>query len=273
MSIVLENISFEYRYPGGGVKALRNVSLDIPSGSFYAVMGETGSGKSTLLKLLNGLLTPSQGRIHLDGEDIASPSFDRSTLPFRVALVFQYPESQLFEESVMKDVAFGPMNMGKRGDEAEEWASQALESVGLPREKWNTSPFALSGGEKRRVALAGILAMKSQVLVLDEVASGLDGRSKDNIFSLLKKEQEKGKTIILVTHSADDAARYSDHMAILRKGEVVMEGETRKVFSSSFAPKTSAEKIAVFLRKKGYSIPSPLLTISELASHLKGVKG
>ena len=175
MKLRVESVSYNYR---SGVEALSDISFSIEQGTIYGIMGETGSGKSTLLKLLNGLYTPSKGRIFLDDEDYSSiPS---STLPFRVGLVFQYPESQLFEESVILDVAFGPKNKGRSKEEAISDAEKALTTVGLKKDKWNTSPFNLSGGEKRRAALAGIIAMDPEVLVLDEIAAGLDKEGKDS---------------------------------------------------------------------------------------------
>ena len=166
MSIRVENVSFEYTSINGKVLALDNVSFTVPTSSFYVITGESGSGKSTLLRLLNGLRTPSEGKIYLDEEDINSPSFPRASLPFRVGLVFQYPESQLFAETVIEDVAFGPMNKGIGKKEALEVSKKALLSVGIGEEKWNSSPFSLSGGEKRRVALAGVMAMDPEVLVM-----------------------------------------------------------------------------------------------------------
>ena len=273
MSIRVENVSFEYTSINGKVLALDNVSFTVPTSSFYVITGESGSGKSTLLRLLNGLRTPSEGKIYLDGEDINSPSFPRASLPFRVGLVFQYPESQLFAETVIEDVTFGPMNKGIGKKEALEASKKALLSVGIGEEKWNSSPFSLSGGEKRRVALAGVMAMDPEVLVLDEIAAGLDGWSHQEVFLLLEKERKKGKTIILVSHSADDTAEYGERVLVLSKGKVVEEGETRKVFMNPRVPKGQAERIAEELRRRGMDLPFPILTLQELSQEIERNRG
>ena len=263
MKLRVESVSYNYR---SGVEALSDISFSIDQGTIYGIMGETGSGKSTLLKLLNGLYTPSKGRIFLDDEDYSSiPS---STLPFRVGLVFQYPESQLFEESVILDVAFGPKNKGRSKEEAISDAEKALTTVGLKKDKWNKSPFNLSGGEKRRAALAGIIAMDPEVLVLDEIAAGLDKEGKDRIFSVLENLKIEGKTIIFVSHSPDDVARYAERVLVLNKGKLKAEGDVREVFSSPSVPKPQAEVIASEMREKGINLPSPILTLEELASEI-----
>lgn len=273
MSLIFENVSYEYKKFGEeNYKALDNVSFEIPSSSIYAIMGETGSGKSTLMRLFNGIRKPESGRVLFNGDDIWSPSYDRASLPFKVGLVFQYPESELFEESVIKDVSFGPINMGKNKEEALSMAKKALELVGIKEDKWNKSPFSLSGGEKRRVALAGILAMNPEVLVLDEIAAGLDQEGHDRIFSLLEELKSKGKTVVFVSHSPDDVALYADRVLVLRKGRVIKEGKPREVFSSQTIPKPEVEIIAEKLRKKGINIPSPILSLDELISAIKECK-
>ena len=267
MKLRVESVSYSYR---SGVEALSDISFSIEQGTIYGIMGETGSGKSTLLKLLNGLYTPSKGRIFLDDEDYSSiPS---STLPFRVGLVFQYPESQLFEESVILDVAFGPKNKGRSKEEAISDAEKALTTVGLKKDKWNKSPFNLSGGEKRRAALAGIIAMDPEVLVLDEIAAGLDKEGKDRIFSVLENLKNEGKTIIFVSHSPDDVARYAERVLVLNKGKLKVEGDVREVFSYPSVPKPQAEVIASEMREKGINIPSPILTLEELSDEIVKVE-
>ena len=267
MKLRVESVSYNYR---SGVEALSDISFSIEQGTIYGIMGETGSGKSTLLKLLNGLYTPSKGRIFLDDEDYSSiPS---STLPFRVGLVFQYPESQLFEDSVILDVAFGPKNKGRSKEEAISDAEKALTTVGLKKDKWNKSPFNLSGGEKRRAALAGIIAMDPEVLVLDEIAAGLDKEGKDRIFSVLENLKNEGKTIIFVSHSPDDVARYAERVLVLNKGKLKAEGDVREVFSSPSVPKPQAEVIASEMREKGINIPSPILTLEELSDEIVKVE-
>ena len=260
MKLRVENLCYSYN---DGFQALSNISFCVEKGSIYAIMGVTGSGKSTLLKLLNGLYTPSKGKIYIDGEDYSSLS--PLSLPFRVGLVFQYPESQLFEESVIKDVTFGPKNMGKNKEEAEKAAFDALEIVGISKDKWNKSPFALSGGEKRRVALAGVIAMNPEILVLDEIAAGLDQEGKERIFSIINRLKKEGKTIIFVSHSPDDVASYSERVLVLDKGSVLIEGEVRSVFSSPLVAKPSPEIIASHYREKGINLPFPILTLRELA--------
>ena len=267
MKLRVESVSYNYR---SGVEALSDISFSVEQGTIYGIMGETGSGKSTLLKLLNGLYTPSKGRIFLDDEDYSSiPS---STLPFRVGLVFQYPESQLFEDSVILDVAFGPKNKGRSKEEAISDAEKALTTVGLKKDKWNKSPFNLSGGEKRRAALAGIIAMDPEVLVLDEIAAGLDKEGKDRIFSVLENLKIEGKTIIFVSHSPDDVARYAERVLVLNKGKLKAEGDVSEVFSSPSVPKPQAEVIASEMREKGINIPSPILTLEELSDEIVKVE-
>ena len=263
MKLRVESVSYSYRK---GVEALSDVSFSVEQGTIYGIMGETGSGKSTLLKLLNGLYTPTKGKIFLDDREYSS--ITKSTLPFRVGLVFQYPESQLFEESVILDVAFGPKNKGRSKEEAIMDAEKALVTVGLKKDKWNKSPFNLSGGEKRRAALAGVIAMDPEVLVLDEIAAGLDKEGKDRIFSVLEKLKKEGKTVIFVSHSPDDVARYAERVLVLNKGKLKAEGEVREVFSSPSVPKTQSEVIASEMREKGINLPSPILTLEELASEI-----
>ncbi|MCI7607008.1 MAG: ATP-binding cassette domain-containing protein [Spirochaetales bacterium] len=263
MKLRIENVSYSYNEK---TEALSDVSFSVEEGSIYGIMGETGSGKSTLLKLLNGLYTSSKGKIYLSGEEYST--IPPSTLPFRVGLVFQYPESQLFEESVIADVAFGPRNMGKGKKEAETDAEKALERVGLSKDKWHKSPFSLSGGEKRIAALAGVIAMNSEVLVLDEIAAGLDKEWKDRTFNILLSLKEEGKTIVFVSHSPDDVATYAERVLVLNKGRALIEGDTREVFSSPLIPKPQAELIRRELLEKGIPLYSPVLTLEELAESI-----
>lgn len=268
MKIRVENVSYSYNK---GAEALCDISFSVEEGTIYGIMGETGSGKSTLLKLLNGLYTPTKGKIYLDEKEYSS--LDLSKLPFSVGLVFQYPESQLFEDSVISDVAFGPRNKGRNKEEAIKDAEKALETVGLKKDKWYKSPFILSGGEKRRAALAGIIAMDPEVLVLDEIAAGLDKEGKDRIFSVLERLKEQGKTIVFVSHSPDDVARYADRVLVLNKGEIVIEGEVRDVFSSPLIPKPQSEVLACRMRENGIEIPSPILTLEELSIEIIKARG
>ena len=265
MSLVFEDVSFDYKTGEGTIRALSDITFTIEKGTFYSIVGESGSGKSTLLRLMNGLRKPSGGRVLLDGEDINSPSFDKKTLPFRVGLVFQYPEAQLFEETVLKEVSYGPRNKGLEKEEAEEKARIALRSVGIEEELWEKSPFSLSGGEKRRVALAGILSMESEILVLDEIAAGLDPISHKLVFSLLERMVRDGKTVIMVSHSMDDVASFSDRVLVLDKGRVRKEGSVREIVMLPSFPKPKAEVMAEELRREGMDLPSPILSMEELA--------
>ena len=230
--IRIENLTHTY---GEGTpfrrSAVENLSLDIYRGEFLGLIGHTGSGKSTLIQHLNGLLKPTGGRVLLDGEDIwADPKKIRS-VRFRVGLVFQYPEHQLFEIDVFSDVCFGPKNLGLDKKEVELRAYDALKKVGLPDELFYQSPFELSGGQKRRVAIAGVLAMKPEVLILDEPTAGLDPKGRDEILQQIKKLQtETGLTILLVSHSMEDVAEYVDRIIVMNKGSVMYDDTPREVF-------------------------------------------
>ena len=213
------------------VKSLNDVCLEIPDGQFVGVIGHTGSGKSTLMQHLNGLLRASSGHIYFNGEDIYGKDYDMKKLRSKVGLVFQYPEHQLFEIDVFTDVCFGPKNLGLDKKEVELRAFEALKQVGLPDEFFYQSPFELSGGQKRRVAIAGVLAMKPEVLILDEPTAGLDPKGRDEILHQIKKLQtESGMTIILVSHSMEDVAEYVDRIVVMNKGSVMYDDVPRNVF-------------------------------------------
>ena len=233
VSIILDHVTYEY---GIGttlsVKALNDVSLTLPDGQFVGLIGHTGSGKSTLVQHLNGLLKPTSGSIYYNGEDIYAEGYDRKALRGKVGLVFQYPEHQLFETTVFKDVCFGPKNMGLDKKEMELRAFEALKLVGLPDEYFYQSPFDLSGGQKRRVAIAGVLAMKPSVLVLDEPTAGLDPKGRDEILELVSKlRKETGMAIVLVSHSMDDVAEYVDRIVVMNSGKVLFDDVPREVFT------------------------------------------
>lgn len=233
MSITIEHLTHTYGDDTAmAVKALDDVTLTIPDGQFVGIIGHTGSGKSTLMQHLNGLLKASSGRILFDGQDIYEKGYQLKELRRQVGLVFQYPEHQLFEIDVFTDVCFGPKNLGLSKEEIEERATKALESVGLPKEFYTQSPFDLSGGQKRRVAIAGVLAMNPKVLILDEPTAGLDPQGREEILNLIKKLQtESHMTILLVSHSMEDVAEYVDRILVMNHGRVMLDGTPREVFS------------------------------------------
>ena len=214
------------------VKALDDINLTISDGEFIGLIGHTGSGKSTLVQHLNGLLKASSGSILFDGQNIYEKGYDLKALRSQVGLVFQYPEHQLFEIDVFSDVCFGPKNLGLSEEEVKERATKALESVGIPEELYNQSPFDLSGGQKRRVAIAGVLAMDPKVLILDEPTAGLDPQGREEILDLIKGLQTKSHmTILLVSHSMEDVAEYVDRILVMNHGRVVYDGTPKEVFA------------------------------------------
>ena len=231
MPIILDKVSHIYgQDTNTPVKALNNINLVIPDGQFIGIIGHTGSGKSTLVQHLNGLMKATAGNIYFNGEDIDDDDFDKKKLRSKVGLVFQYPEHQLFETDVFTDVCFGPKNLGLSKTEVELRAYEALKLVGLD-EYFYQSPFELSGGQKRRVAIAGVLAMKPQVLVLDEPTAGLDPKGRDEILEQISKlKKETGITVILVSHSMDDVARYVERIIVMNRGCVVYDDAPREVF-------------------------------------------
>ena len=232
MSIKAENLTYVY---GRGTAleqyALKNVSFEIPDGQFVGLIGHTGSGKSTLIQHLNGLIKPSEGTVYYEGTDIHSEGCRLRELRSKVGLVFQYPEHQLFEVDVFSDVCYGPGNLGLDRAEVEQRAREALELVGLEEKYWEQSPFELSGGQKRRVAIAGVLAMNPRVLILDEPTAGLDPRGRDEILEEIRHlHRQRNMTIILVSHSMEDIARYADRLIVMNHGEKAFDGPPREVF-------------------------------------------
>lgn len=232
MSIILDKVNFSYSEGTAyHIQALKDVSLEIPDGQFIGVIGHTGSGKSTLTQLMNGLLRATSGSIYVDGEDIYDRDYNMKELRHRVGLVFQYPDHQLFETTNFEDVCFGPKNQGLDKKEVELRAYEALRSVGFPEELYYQPPFDLSGGQKRRVAIAGVLAMKPKVLILDEPTAGLDPAGRDEILGLVSKmHRELGITIILVSHSMEDVARYVERLIVMNRGSVMFDGTPKEVF-------------------------------------------
>lgn len=233
MLIVIDHLNCIYEAGTSmEVAALKDINLVIPKGQFVGLIGHTGSGKSSLVQHLNGLLKPTGGTIYFHGQDIFDKDYDLKELRGKVGLVFQYPEHQLFEADVFSDVCFGPKNLGLDKKEMELRAYEALKQVGMDDDYFYQSPFDLSGGQKRRVAIAGVLAMKPEVLILDEPTAGLDPKGRDEILGLIKKLQtETGMTIVLVSHSMEDVANYVDRIIVMNKGQVMLDGKPKEVFS------------------------------------------
>ena len=250
--------------------ALKDVNLEIGDGQFIGLIGHTGSGKSTLIQHFNGLLKATSGDLLYNGESIYAPGYDMKQLRSRVGLVFQYPEHQLFEVDVFSDVCFGPRNQGLPEEEVKERASEALALVGMDESFYEQSPFELSGGQKRRVAIAGVLAMHPEVLILDEPTAGLDPRGRDEILGQIEKlHRERGMTIILVSHSMEDVARYADRLIVMNHGEKIFDDTPRNVFRhyreleaiGLAAPQVTY--IVQALRREGIPIDDSLITVEE----------
>ena len=233
MSIVLDHVNYTYSAGTAYEKhALKDINLVIPDGQFIGLIGHTGSGKSTLIQHLNGLIKATSGAIYYDGHDIYDDDFSMKELRTKVGLVFQYPEHQLFETTVVKDVEFGPKNMKLPQLEVQMRTFEAIKMVGISEELYDASPFELSGGQKRRVAIAGVLAMKPEVLVLDEPTAGLDPMGRDEILDQIAAiQKERGITVILVSHSMEDVAKYVDRLIVMDHGSVQFDGTPKEVFS------------------------------------------
>lgn len=255
--------------------ALRDVSLRIPQGQFAAIIGHTGSGKSTFIQHLNALLQPTSGRVLLDGEDINRDKFARRDVKWKVGLVFQYPEYQLFEETVYKDIAFGPSNMKLSAAEIDERVREAAAFTGVEERLFERSPLELSGGQKRRIAIAGVIAMRPEVLILDEPTAGLDPAGCAQILENIRNYREKsGATVLIVSHSMDDVARIAERIIVFEKGSVVMDGAPAEIFTH--APKLKeiglsipkAAELALALRERGIDLPEGIFTHEQLVEAL-----
>ena len=278
MSIRLEHLN--YIYSAGTAferQALNDIDLEFPDGQFIGMIGHTGSGKSTLIQHLNGLLKPTSGRVLYNGEDIFAGGFDLRRLRSKVGLVFQYPEHQLFETDVFTDVCFGPKNLGLPKEEIEARALAALQQVGLKEKYYKMSPFELSGGQKRRAAIAGILAMEPEMLVLDEPTAGLDPKGRDDILDQVAKlHSERKITIVLVSHSMEDIARYVERIIVLNHGSVLFDDTPREVFRhyreleqvGLAAPQVTY--LVHELEEKGWDIPTDVTTVEEAAQAIAG---
>lgn len=271
MAIIVDHITYEYETGTPMAhKALDDVSINIPDGQFIGIIGHTGSGKSTLVQHLNGLIKASSGNIYFEGEDIYDKDFDLKKLRSNVGLVFQYPEHQLFEIDVFSDVCYGPKNLGLDKKEVQLRAYDALKQVGLADEFFYQSPFELSGGQKRRVAIAGVLAMKPKVLILDEPTAGLDPKGREEILGMIKKlQKDLGITVILVSHSMEDVAEYVDRIIVMNKGKVMFDDLPKEVFAhykeleevGLAAPQVTY--IMHALKEKGLNVDTSATTIAE----------
>ncbi len=276
MSLIVDHISYIYDKDSGlPTVGLDDVSLSIPDGQFIGVIGHTGSGKSTLMQHLNGLIKATKGSIYYNGEDIYDKGYDLKKLRSKVGLVFQYPEHQLFAETVFADVCYGPGNLGLSKKDAELRAYDALRKVGFPEELIFTSPFDLSGGQKRRAAIAGVLAMKPEILILDEPTAGLDPKGRDEILGMIKELQQKEKmTILLVSHSMDDVAQYVDRIVVMNHGKVFLDNTPQVVFShykeleeiGLSAPQVTY--IMHALSENGFDVKCDVTTIQEAAEEI-----
>ncbi len=285
MAIKVKNVNYTYAEGTAyEIHALKDINLEIPDGQFVGLIGHTGSGKSTLVQHLNGLMKATGGTIYYNGKDIYGEGFSMKELRSKVGLVFQYPEHQLFEIDVLTDVCFGPRNLGFSKEEAEEKAKAALRLVGMKEEYDRRSPFELSGGQKRRVAIAGVLAMEPEVLILDEPTAGLDPKGRDEILDQIARlKKERGITIVLVSHSMEDVARYVDRIIVMNQGQVKFDGVPKEVFRhykeleeiGLAAPQVTY--LMQELKAKGAEVDTDATTIREAAdaieNWLKGRQG
>lgn len=282
MSIVIEHLNYVYMQGGPyETKALDDVSLTIHDGEFVGLIGHTGSGKSTLVQHLNGLILPTSGQITVDGMDLADKNTDKRAIRRRVGLVFQYPENQLFEETVAKDIAFGPKNLGLDEAEIDRRVRTAMRRVALDYDKLSQrSVFELSGGQMRRVAIAGVLAMEPQTLMLDEPCAGLDPKGREEILGLISDlHRESGATIVMVSHSMDDVAALAERVIVMNHGKVAMDGAPREVFSRGEELRAigldvpQAVELAQKLREKGFDVPEGIYKIEEVRAAVEAIVG
>ena len=282
MSIVIEHLNYVYMQGGPyETKALDDVNLTIRDGEFVGLIGHTGSGKSTLVQHLNGLILPTSGKITVDGMDLADKNTDKRAIRRRVGLVFQYPENQLFEETVEKDIAFGPKNLGLDEAEIDRRVRTAMRRVALDYDALaQRSVFELSGGQMRRVAIAGVLAMEPQTLVLDEPCAGLDPKGREEILGLISDlHRESGATIVMVSHSMDDVAALAERVIVMNHGKVAMDGAPREVFSRGEELRAigldvpQAVELAQKLREKGFDVPEGIYKIEEVRAAVEAIVG
>lgn len=276
MSIVLDKVNYIYSEETAyQIQALKDVNLTIEDGQFVGIIGHTGSGKSTLIQHFNGLMKATSGTIYFNGQNIYEEGYRLRDLRSKVGLVFQYPEHQLFETTILEDVCFGPKNQGLSKEEAAQRAMEALKNVGLPEELYNQSPFDLSGGQKRRVAIAGVLAMQPQVLILDEPTAGLDPAGRDEILDLIARmHRERGITVILVSHSMEDVAKYVQRIIVMNQGSVMLDGTPKEVFhhyKELEAVGLAAPQVTYLmheLKERGLSVNTDATTVAEARASL-----
>lgn len=275
MSIIVDKLNYVYGDEAHQVQALQDISVTIPDGQFLGIIGHTGSGKSTFIQHLNGLIKASSGSIFYNGEDIYDKDYDIKRLRSKVGLVFQYPEHQLFEAEVFQDVCFGPKNLGLDRKQTELRAFTALRQVGVPEDLFYVSPFELSGGQKRRVAIAGVLAMEPEVLILDEPTAGLDPKGRDELLDQLAKlHKERNMTIILVSHSMEDVANYAERILVMDKGRILFDQTPKEVFSH----RKELEEIGLGvpqvtylmqqLKGRGFPVAADVTTVQEAKTEL-----
>ena len=281
LNISVENLTYVYA-PGTPFEkvALENINFTIKSGEFVGLIGHSGSGKSTLVQHLNGLVKPTEGTIRIGDRVITGKNADTKGLCFTVGLVFQYPEQQLFAETIYQDIAFGPSNMGLSEKEIDLRVRTAMDLVGLPFDLANKSPFSVSGGQKRRVAIAGVLAMEPKVLILDEPTAGLDPKGRDEILRSIRNiHKQMNMSVILVSHSMEDVAKYCDKLLVLKEGKVMLSGSLAEVFHHvdklhEIGLSVPQVTLAVHkLREKGISIPENIFTVSDAVSAIMNLRG
>ena len=278
--IKTENLTYVY---GEGTPfrktAVDNVNIEINDGEMVGIIGHTGSGKSTLIQHFNGLLKPTSGSVYIDGERLWDDKSRLRPIRFKVGLVFQYPEYQLFEETVYKDIAFGPANMGKTGEELDRCVREAAKLVGIRDDQLDKSPFELSGGQKRRVALAGVIAMEPKVLILDEPSAGLDPAGRENLLANIRDiHRNRGTTILMVSHSMDEVAQNVDRILVLKSAHVLMSGTPKEVFAradellSAGLDVPQVTRVAMRLRQQGLPIDPAVYTVQDLEKELLAVR-
>ena len=277
MELRVENLCYDYNKGTSFEKrALNNINLSIKENEFIGLIGHTGSGKSTLIQTFNGLLAPTEGKVTWNGKDIYEKGFNRREFRSHVGIVFQYPEYQLFETTVLKDVCFGPKNLGISEEESKRKAEEALKLVGLDEKYWQHSPFELSGGQKRRAAIAGVLAMEPEILILDEPTAGLDPKGRDEILGVIKKlNEEKETTIILVSHSMDDVAEYVDRIIVINDGDIMYDDIPVNIFQmvdELEAIDLAAPQITYILRdlnRMGLNVGTGIIRIDDAVQTIK----